>query len=115
MLFFKKLIQSFPDFKYLKNLHEFNIVDKTVPTDSINSIIHTSLLYKNVTGDDTNEGVNTEHNDIQVENNNIQKPIDILEDPKSLDYPANGNGSHDHSRSKNNTDVYSNQKDDNTS
>ena len=73
MLFFKKSIQSFPDFKYLKNLHEFNIVDETEPTDSINSIIHTSFLYENGTRDDTNDGVNKENNDIQVENDNVQK------------------------------------------
>lgn len=93
--FFKKLIQSFPDFKDLKNLHEFNIIDETEPADSMDSIIHNSLLYENLTRDDTYDGINKEGNDIQVENNNSEKPMDTLEEPKSLDHPVNANVSHD--------------------
>lgn len=110
--FFKKLIQSFPDFKDLKNLHEFNIIDETEPADSMDSIIHNSLLYENLTRDDTYDGINKEGNDIQVENNNSEKPMDTLEEPKSLDHPVNANVSHDQSENKDNASQKSSEEQD---
>lgn len=74
--FFKKLVESFPEFKDLKRLHKFNIIDETDKNDSMDSIVHNSLLYENLT---TRENIS--------ENDNDEMDLDhekIINTPKSM-------------------------------
>lgn len=79
--FFKKLTEDFPDFKDMKRLHEFNIIDETDKNSSMDSVIHNSLLYENLTTKDNisendKEEVDTDNN----EANNLKSMTQILTD-----------------------------------
>lgn len=96
--FFKKLIQAFPDFKDLKNIHEFNIVDETEPTNSMDSIIHNSLLYENLSKNDDiiTDSKNEETNNVQINTELIHEQINKAEEPRSPKDSQNSIELHSH-------------------
>lgn len=113
--FFKKLIQMFPDFKDLGNIHEFNIVDETEPTNSMDSIIHNSLLYENLTKDNISRSKNEDVYDIQNKTTFTPEQMNKVEELKNLDQSANNIKEHSQNIDRNNMDSNSKQGDNITS
>lgn len=79
--FFKKLTEDFPDFKNMKRLHEFNIIDETDKNSSMDSVIHNSLLYENLTTkENISESGKEEVDTTENETNNLKSMTQILTD-----------------------------------